>query len=337
MFPDGMHPMIELGLVARVAFYLPDGTMVESLVGFSEMGKIIRPEARPEECFLPGTPITMADGTTKPIEQVQAGDWVMSFDQKTGETKPGRVKRTMQNSARIVLDFHGTFVTPGHVYWCAGGTFEGRFAPLIDILRDDGVIQHADGTLIRAATGCAVGSPDDAQFWALLTYEDEDGNDSVLDRRQLRYGTRWMLPNGKHFSMREYMAGIGVVPQPDGSMRWTREGIISPFVWVLSDNLPNPEDFVLARSRTTLADIYRAAEWAGTPPMMPAPMVRDGGPVQPLSATRLASMNRNVPVAMAREAQPSVLLPDRTMNRHQRKVEEARQRKSQEPKTRQFH
>jgi hypothetical protein len=54
-----------------------------------------------DECFLAGTPVTMADGSSKPIEQVRAGDWVMSFDQKTGETKPGRVKRTMQNPPHV--------------------------------------------------------------------------------------------------------------------------------------------------------------------------------------------------------------------------------------------
>lgn len=264
-----------------------------------------------DECFLAGTPVTMADGSTKPIEQVEAGDWVLSFDHKTGETKPGRVKRTMQNRAKIILDFHGTFVTPGHVYWCAGGTFEGRFAPLIDILRDDGVIQHQDGTLIRASSGCAVGSPDDEQFWAYLTREEPDGTDRVLDRRQLRFGTRWMLPDGSHFSMREYMAGIGVQPQRDGSMLWVREGIVAPFVWVLSDRLPNPEDFVLARSQTTLADIYRAGEWEAIQPTMPAPMVRDGGPMQPESSLRLAATPQNVPLALAGGVASSSLLPER--------------------------
>lgn len=278
------------------------------------------------QCFLAGTPVTMADGSTKPIEQVRPDDWVMSFDSKTGDTKPGRVKRTMQNTAKIVLDFHDTFVTPGHVYWCAGGTFEGKFAALIDILRDDGVIQHQDGTLIRAATGCAVGSPDDETFWAFLTREDPDGTDRVTDKRQLRFGTRWMLPDGRHFTMRDYMAGIGVESQPDGYMRWTREGIVAPLVWVLSERLPDPEDYVLARSRTTLADIYRAGVWEGARPAMPAPMVRDGGPVQALSATRLAAMTRNRPVVMEGGAASAGLLPERTKNRHQRKAEEARMR-----------
>ena len=92
----------------------------------------------------------------------------------------------MQNRAKIVLDFHGTFVTPGHVYWRAGGTFAGRFTPLIDIQRDDGVIRHQDGTRIRAATGCEVGSPVDQQFWAFLTGEEPDG-DRVVNRCQLRF------------------------------------------------------------------------------------------------------------------------------------------------------
>lgn len=103
-------------------------------------GLLLGAVAQPDECYLAGTAITMSHGSTKPIEDIRPGDWVFSFDPKTGETMPGRVKRTMQNRAKIVLDCYGTFVTPGHVYWCAGGKFEGRFAPLIDILRDDGVI-----------------------------------------------------------------------------------------------------------------------------------------------------------------------------------------------------
>ena len=199
---------------------------------------------------------------------------------------------------------------------------------LIDILRDDGVIQHQDGTLIRAATGCAVGSPDDEQFWAFLTREERDGTDRVVDKRQLRFGTRWMLPDGQHFSLREYMTGIGVEPLANGYMRWTQTGVIAPFVWVLSDRLPDPEDFVLARSRTTLADIYRAGEWEGTPPAMPAPMVRDGGPVQPLPHAMLKAKARNEPMATRAGDVSSVLLPERRpqANRHQRRAEDARRR-----------
>ncbi|QBY00592.1 hypothetical protein E2K80_07430 [Rhodophyticola sp. CCM32] len=41
---------------------------------------------------------------------------VLSFD-KDEDLVPGKVTRTFQNDAKIILDFHGTFVTPGHVYY----------------------------------------------------------------------------------------------------------------------------------------------------------------------------------------------------------------------------
>ena len=50
---------------------------------------------------------------------------------------------------------------PGHVFLCGAGRFQGRHVPLIDILRDDGAVVRQDGSLMRAGTGCAVGSDDD--------------------------------------------------------------------------------------------------------------------------------------------------------------------------------
>ena len=81
-----------------------------------------------------------------------------------------------------------------------------------------------------------------------------DGGEKVREKKKLRFGTRWMMPNGNHFSMREYMDGIGVEIIKDGPhagyARWKETGVTSLFAWVLSDTLPNPEDFVLARSQT---------------------------------------------------------------------------------------
>ena len=36
-------------------------------------------------CFLPNTPIRMADGYTKPISEIQPGDEVLSYDEKSGK------------------------------------------------------------------------------------------------------------------------------------------------------------------------------------------------------------------------------------------------------------
>ncbi len=52
----------------------------------------------------------------KPIELIQVGDLVVSFDDNDNLV-PGPVTRTFQNDAKILLDFHGTQVTPGHVYY----------------------------------------------------------------------------------------------------------------------------------------------------------------------------------------------------------------------------
>lgn len=262
----------------------------------------------------------------KPIEEVTANDWVLSFD-NGGRLKPGRVKRTFENEAKIILDFHGVFVTPAHVYYCAGGAYEGKFVPLIDILRDDGVVQYQDGTLIRAATGCEVGSEDDKPFWAFLLYEDEHGMERIREKRQLRLGTRWMMPDGKHFSMREYMEGCGIEliesGELEGYIRFKNTGLTTVFAWTLSDTLPNPEDFVLRRSQTTLEAIYRASEWESVHPQMPAPVTTDSGPVQPLSVRQYDDMPRNNPIAFRNNSPSSEL----KLNRRARKAEAARQRK----------
>jgi hypothetical protein len=113
-----------------------------------------------DQCFLHSTPILLADGTTKPIEAIRPEDRVMSYD-ASGNLVPARVTRTFVNDVAHVLDFHGTGVTPGHVFLCGAGRFAGRHVPLIDILRDDGAVVRQDGSLMRAATGFAVGSEDD--------------------------------------------------------------------------------------------------------------------------------------------------------------------------------
>lgn len=82
---------------------------------------------------------------------------VLSPD-KTGTLVPARVTRTFVNDVAHVPDFHGTGVTPGHVFLCGAGRFQGRHVPLIEILRDDGAVVRQDGSLMRASTGCVAGS-----------------------------------------------------------------------------------------------------------------------------------------------------------------------------------
>jgi hypothetical protein len=43
-------------------------------------------------CFLAGAPITMADGSTKPIEEIRAGDFVLAYDEIAKQMKPDKVR-----------------------------------------------------------------------------------------------------------------------------------------------------------------------------------------------------------------------------------------------------
>ena len=78
-------------------------------------------EAKLHNCFVAGTPVLMADGTLKPIEQVKTGDLVESKDPLTGREGAKRVLRTFRNTAAVLLTLtlgNGERITttPGHPF-----------------------------------------------------------------------------------------------------------------------------------------------------------------------------------------------------------------------------
>ncbi|MDD3588218.1 MAG: polymorphic toxin-type HINT domain-containing protein, partial [Thermoguttaceae bacterium] len=83
-----------------------------------------------EVCFVAGTPILMADGTSKPIEEIRPGDMVLSVDHNDPEKdtpKPARVTRFFDNGLKSVvkLTFENqktgeqfeVVCTPGHRFY----------------------------------------------------------------------------------------------------------------------------------------------------------------------------------------------------------------------------
>lgn len=258
-------------------------------------------DATPPECFAPGTPVTMADGTIKPIEDVQPGDEVLSYD-ADGELKSGRVTRTFVNEVRCLLDLHGLMVTPGHATFCAEGRFEGRHVPVIDILRSDGAMMRADGTKVRAATGAEVGSLDDRRVQCVLTRPAKDGSGLIaIGTHHMRYGTRTILEDGRDVSIRELVEAQGGTLTDQGLIEMP--GIApGPFNWsAVQPMFPKPEDYVLARSGLTLDEIYEADEWETAQPEMPAPATLD------LSAAGDGSgIGANLDMALAAKAVKSV-------------------------------
>ena len=99
---------------------------------------------------------------------------MVSFDENDNLV-PGPVTRTFANNAKILLNFHGTRVTPGHVYYRPDSKKSYKYETLVDVLRDDGVIKHQDGTLIRAATNVPVDSPRDGFVQAVARKRNSDG------------------------------------------------------------------------------------------------------------------------------------------------------------------
>jgi len=222
-----------------------------------EKSETVDNPSQPGLCFAAGTPVRMADGTEKPIEQVKIGEWVMAFDPnaKSGRGKlvPSQVTRTMVNHGQLLLDFHGTKVTPGHVFLTGEEDASGKgvFKRLIDILVEDGTVVNADGTVLRAATNFPVGSPED-KFIELAEIWPENG--SIGSRlARVRAGTRLIRKDGTATTLLDSMTREGFDLLPDGRVSH-RGG--PPERFLMQALVPRPETYVLKRSGLTLEQIY---------------------------------------------------------------------------------
>lgn len=93
-------------------------------------------------CFVAGTPITMADGATKPIEKIEAGDLILAYDEATKEMKPDEVLHVhdpvVENSYLIIND--RIRVTKEHPFMS-----NGEWTPVRELKVGD-VLARADGT-----------------------------------------------------------------------------------------------------------------------------------------------------------------------------------------------
>ena len=209
------------------------------------------PEA--EECFAAGTRIAMADGSHKPIERVRVGDEVLAYDtgdaSGAGALTTRRVTHTFITPDRMILDFHGLRVTPGHVFLCGEGPWAGKHRMLIDILREDGSIVGADGVSRRAATNCPVDSEGDRFVeLAYITRADESEHKTA----RIRAGTLLIEQMGEARSVLQCLEAEGYQLLEDGLVLKPGE---APGPLKFFGTPPKPEDYVLKRSGLTLAEI----------------------------------------------------------------------------------
>ena len=307
-------------------------------------------------CFLADTSIQMwplepsiklrADGSydeqlvlskvyEKPICEIRVGDLVVSYDE-AGRLKPSPVTRTMTNTATHILDFWGAGVTPGHAYYCADGKFKDQHVPLMDILRTDGAVMRTDGTKVRAATNCKVGSMGDMMIQAAATMQKTDGTWTEPKPGRVRFGTRITLPDGRDTSLMELAHEEGWKVSDDGYMVGQmvgEDGTIKErvfhFPYTYGEELPKSEDYILARSDVTLEEIYAAGEWEQIGTRMAAPANEMGLNIHPTSTLLQPSKSEpNIPPAFADRPDAPRLGQARPLSRKQRRAMAANGRKT---------
>ncbi|MGW0436220.1 polymorphic toxin-type HINT domain-containing protein [Micromonospora sp. NPDC003197] len=142
--------------------------------------------------FVPGTLVLMADGSTKPIEEVRVGDEVIATDPETGESGPRVVTREITGSGdkalvEVSIDVDGdegdvtdTIVaTDAHPFWVANA---GRWADAADLHPGDTLLSP-EGSRVRVidiVAYNAVATVHNLTVDDIHTYYVSVGNESVL-------------------------------------------------------------------------------------------------------------------------------------------------------------
>ena len=146
-----------------------------------------------EECFAAGTPITMADGSRKPIETLKIGDVVRVFDHDTGTISTAKLfdlwKYPEKHSGAVTLHFsHGIDVTVvyGHSF------FDREANKYVSVSRDN----------VKSYVGHEFYNVDDACWETLIGYDLLDGKVDtyvITSEKHLNCVANGMLTNEDGF------------------------------------------------------------------------------------------------------------------------------------------
>jgi hypothetical protein len=97
------------------------------------------------QCFVAGTLVTLSDGTRKPIEQLQIGDEVRSYNIERREFVAGKVSKIMSRDVTEYLNIDGVLVTEEHPFWHVG---RGEWVKAKDIKRNAFLLRDYGGTKV---------------------------------------------------------------------------------------------------------------------------------------------------------------------------------------------
>ncbi len=129
--PDAALALQGAGHGTRIAVGLGAGAaVIKGSHGFGDTIKNVLNSVKRGCSFVPGTLVLMADGTYKPIEELQVGDMVLATDPETGETGPRAVLAPLSSEGIKTLihitidtdsdagDQTGTLIaTDNHPFW----------------------------------------------------------------------------------------------------------------------------------------------------------------------------------------------------------------------------
>lgn len=162
-------------------------------------------------CFSAGTQIDLGDRSRLPIESIEVGGGVAAFGGFGVLGKDVVVRKVVQKSnyvAHDTIDFHGTVVTPGHVFLSGDNSFK----KLADILEEDGTVVWEDGTVLRARTKYPVGSAEDRII--SVGYDDPETGETV--RVPMRAGVPFGMKDGAPVTLLAFMKMQGYELGSDG-------------------------------------------------------------------------------------------------------------------------
>lgn len=148
--------------------------------GFVTLFAMLNPAARAKYCrnsFVPGTLVLLADGTEKPIEEVEVGDLVYATDPVTGRTEAKPVTATIDGSEEYTLieitvasetavdghplssgnaaSFGLVVATAGHPFWVDSNT---SWTDAVELQPGDRLTAHSANSVHVVATTMVVGT-----------------------------------------------------------------------------------------------------------------------------------------------------------------------------------
>jgi hypothetical protein len=162
------------------------------------------------ECFPGGTPILMADGSTRVICEIRPGDRVLAYAAEhhgRGSLVPAKVTRLFRNVTdkwlrlRIAGRAQILTVTPGHIFLSS----DGRFRRIDEIVATGGQLVLADGSIAKVTSEVVQYAPETSHLYEEDQLAEYRSIGATILAPEISIG--WKTYNFEVESLHTYVAG----------------------------------------------------------------------------------------------------------------------------------